>query len=177
MCLYLYIYVFSHKHSLLHGYISAYIYIYIYIIYIYIFVCTRSPPKKTINLISTNQNNNPSVANFSTSLRASPCQYKIWRCKWSPLTVPGMNFPWCFGTREVKVPVSTVSYPLLKTFSFENWWLEDVPFEMVRWHSFIFRGVPLDYRALGVWSLWLELLFSNGCLSKQTNKWQGSTQK
>lgn len=170
MCLYLYIYifVFSHKHSfliLLHSYISAYICMH------------KVPPQKTINLISTNQNNNPSVANFSTSLRASPCQYKIWRCKWSPLTVPGMNFPWCFGTREVKVPVSTVSYPLLKTFSFENWWLEDVPFEMVRWHSFIFRGVPLDYRALGVWSLWLELLFSNGCLSKQTNKWQGSTQK
>ena len=172
--IYIYICFFSQTLTFTRLYICIYLYIHI----LYIYICMHKvPPKKTINLISTNQNNNPSVANFSTSLRASPCQYKIWRCKWSPLTVPGMNFPWCFGTREVKVPVSTVSYPLLKTFSFENWWLEDVPFEMVRWHSFIFRGVPLDYRALGVWSLWLELLFSNGCLSKQTNKWQGSTQK
>ena len=155
--------------------IHIYIYIlYIYIYYIYVFIylyAQGSPPpkKKTSNLIPIKATL-PIAANFSSSLRLLPCQYKIWRCKWSPLTVPGMNEKWWLRQQGSQ---STGKYhyitPLLKTYSFENWWLEDVPFEMVRWHSFIFVGVPLDYRALGLWSLWLEFLFWNGCLSKQTN--------
>lgn len=135
-----------------------FIYRYHIFIYIYIFVCTRFPPKKN-DLIPTNEKN-PSHCNSST-----PWGSRLASTRFGGASDHHWQFlgwiQWWFGTREVKVLVSTVIYPLLKTYGFENWWLEDVPFELVRWHSFIFVGVPLDYRALGLWSLWLEFLFWN----------------